>query len=91
MPLRIFNNFNSQTTKQEITRKLENIKFPVLLSFVLLDSFQIEKLRANGYDEVYDFFLGSTLKINNFTVDAAYGGRFYWEGYNSTVKGLQLQ
>ena len=48
----------------------------------MLDNFNVNVKKSNGYTSVYDLFIG--IKTNNSKI---YKGKFYWEGDNSTVQG----
>ena len=49
----------------------------------MLDNFDVEVLKSNGYTTVYDLFMG--IKKDNYKM---YRGKFNWEGDNSTVQGI---
>ena len=49
----------------------------------MLDNFDVEVLKSNGYTTVYDLFMG--IKKDNYKM---YRGKFNWEGDNSTIQGI---
>ena len=49
----------------------------------MLDNFDVEVLKSNGYTTVYDLFMG--IKKDSYKM---YRGKFNWEGDNSTIQGI---